>query len=189
MADRAHALDEIPPRPGRPRARFGIAKDRGEPELRRARRRRDVHFGAARERDRDHGAARRETLRVFVDEGCRSIPGLPRVLSGYARSGVYGRHRSSYPRCTGMAARLAPQARSETHDRVPALPYARRAPASETRRGGAARCRDLADFDRGPGRPQAGPEGAGKGLRVAEIDGRQALELQKRVARLRAVPA
>src|SRR6266581_3444843 len=169
MADRAHALDEIPPRPSRPRARFGIAKDRGEPELRRAGRRRDVHFGAAWERDRDHGAARRETLRVFVDEGCRSIPGLPRVLSGHAGSGVHGRDRSSYAGRAGLAARLAPQARSETLRRVPALPYARRAAAACPRRGGAARCRDLADLDRGPGWAQGGADGARKGLRVAEI--------------------
>src|SRR5439155_12001014 len=182
----AHALDEIPPRPGRPRARFGIAKDRGERELRRAGRRRDVHFGAAWERDRDHGAARRETLRVFVDEGCRSIPGLPRVLSGYAGSGIHGRDRSSHAGRARLAARLAPQARSETLHRVPALPHARRAAGARARRGGAGRRRDLADLDRRPCRPQGGPDRAGKGLGVAEVDGRQALELQERVARLRA---
>src|SRR6266853_1739190 len=189
MADRAHALDEVPPRPGPPRARFGTAQGRGERELRRVRRRGDVHFSAARARDRDHGTACRKTVRVFVDRGRGPVPRFPGVLPGYARSGVYGRHRSSYPRCAGMASRLASQARYKTLDRVPTLPYARRAAAPETWRGGAARCRDLADLDRGPGWTQGGADGAGKGLRVAEIDGRQALELQERVARLRAVPA
>src|SRR6266853_2177801 len=189
MADRAHALDEAPPRPGPPRPRPGTARERRERELRRVRRRRDVHFSAARGRDRDHGTARREAVRVLVDDRRRSVPGLPRVLSRHARSGLHGSDRSSYAGRAGLAARLASQARYKTLDRVPALPYARRAAAPETRRGGAARCRDLADLDRGPGWAQGGADGAGKGLRVAEIDGRQALELQERVARLRAVPA
>src|SRR5438477_11442925 len=189
MADRARALDEVPPRSGPPRPRSGTARERGERELRRVRRRVDVPFRAARERDRDHGAACRETVRVLVDDRCRPVPGLSRVLSGHAGSGFHGCDRSSYAGRAGLAARLASQARCKTLDRVPALPYARRTAASETRRGGAARCRDLADIDRGPGWPQGGADGAGKGLRVAEIDGRSALELQERVARLRAVPA
>src|SRR5882762_11382679 len=89
---------------------------------------------------------------------------LPRVLSRYAGSGIHGRDRSSYAGRARLAARLAPQARSETLRRVPALPHPRRAAAARARRGGAARRRDLADVDRRPGRPQGGADRAGKGL-------------------------
>ena len=67
-----------------------------------------------------------------------------------------------------------------SHDRQAAL---------ETRRGGGARHRDLADLDRRPGRLPHRPDRPRQGLRVRRGKRGQALEFQERAQGLRTVPA
>ncbi len=59
---------------------------------------------------------------------------------------LHGRDRPAHAGRPGLAARLAPQARSKAVDRLPALSYARRSTAAEAGRDRRARCRDLADL-------------------------------------------
>ncbi len=104
-------------------------------------------------------------------------------------SRVPGRHRSAYADRTGLAARLASQARQENVAALPALSHPRQEAAAQQGQAGRTRHRDLADLDRGAGRLSHRPVGARQGLRIRRRQRRQAVELQERAHRLRSVPA
>ncbi len=102
---------------------------------------------------------------------------------------VPGRDRSAHADRARLAARLAPQARPEALDALPALSHPRREAAAHARQAGRARHRAVADLDRGAGRLSRRAHGARQGLRIWRRLGREAVELQERAEGLRAVPA
>ena len=82
-------------------------------------------------RDRDHRPARRAAVRFLVDRPTPISSSSFRVFTPDLREVTFhGRHRSAYAGRPGLAARLAPQARPEARDAVPALPHARREAAA-----------------------------------------------------------
>ncbi len=85
---------------------------RGEGHLRRARRRRHLHDAAAASRDRDHRTGRGEAVRLVIDHRRRPVSDPARVLRRHEGDRVPGRDRSAHADRAGLAARLAPQARS-----------------------------------------------------------------------------
>ena len=114
------------------------ARARGDDRVRRARRRADLPLAAARARDRDHRPARGEAHDLLDDARRGSLPCLPRVHAGPARDHVHGRDRPAHADRAGLAPRVAPQARPEGLDRVPAVSHPRRAAAADARRAGGA---------------------------------------------------
>ena len=79
---------------------------------------------AAGTRDRDHRAVGAQTVRLVLDQGRRHLRRAAGVHRRPQGSRVPGRHRSAYADRAGLAARLAPQARQETVDALPALSHA-----------------------------------------------------------------
>jgi predicted acyl esterase len=126
-------------------------------------------------------------LTVVVDVGRRPLPRLR--VHRRLREVTFGGNRSAHADRAGLAPRVAPQARPEALDRVPAVSHARRGAAAQARRAGRAGRRALADVDRRAGRSSHRAQRPRPGLRMAEIDRCAPLELQERAARLRPVPA
>ncbi len=141
------------------------------------------------DRHRDHRPGRGQAVRLVIDHGRRPVPDPARVLRRHEGDRVPGRDRSAHPDRAGLAARVAPQARSETDATLPPLSYARREAATDARHAGRARYRVVADLDRRAGRLSRRAHGARQGLRIRRRLGRQALQLQERTDGLRAVPA
>ena len=86
-------------------------------------------------------------------------------------SGFPGRHRSAHADRPGLAARLASPARQETVKAIPALSHPRQERAAQTGRGGRARRRNLADFDRRACRPPHRAHHPRQGLRLSGPSG------------------
>ena len=113
VADRAHALDQTLPgycRHTEPRAlekrRCGI--------VRRPRRGAHVPVAPHRGRDGNHRTARCAYLYLVFDRRRGPFPRLSRVHARSARGRVHGRDRSAHADRARLAARVAPQARSES---------------------------------------------------------------------------
>ena len=116
MADRAHAVDEVLPQPAgqvlsRESAKTanGIAFDAmGD----------GVTFISPpfEKRNRNHRPDRGEAEGVLEHRGRGSVPRLAGVHPGPARGDVHGRDRPAHADRAGLAARVAPQARSEAVD-------------------------------------------------------------------------
>src|ERR1700694_1880454 len=77
---------------------------------------------AGRETNRDHRSAGSEAIRLLEHPRRGSVPRVPRLYAGPEGSGFPGRDRPAYADRAGLAARLAPQARSEPFDAVPPFP-------------------------------------------------------------------
>ncbi len=87
--------------------------------------------------------------KLFVSsrhDGCRPVPGAAGVRSRRQGGGVRRQQRSAHAGRTRLAARLAPQARSEKSLPYRPVAHARRGMAADARRAGRARHRDLADL-------------------------------------------
>ena len=115
-------------------ARRDVAHRRSARDLRCARRRRHVHDAAAESRDRDHRAGRGEAVRLVIDHRRRPVPRAARVLRRPEGNRVPGRDRSAHADRAGLAARLAPQARSRTDAALSAVSHPRREAAADARR-------------------------------------------------------
>ena len=135
------------------------------------------------------GPSALKLVRLVVHRGRRLLRRAAGVHRRPEGDRVPGRDRSAHPDRARLAARLAPQARQETVAALPALSHPRREPAAEERPAGRARHRDLADLHRGAGRLSHRPVDPRQGLRIWRRQRRQAVQLQERADRLRAVPA
>ena len=108
-------------------------------------------------------------LKLFVSSSTADadIFAVLRVFaSGGPGSRVSGRARSAYADRPGLAARFAPQARSEALAALPPVSHARRDPAAHAGRGRRARHRDLADLHRGSARLPRRAHNPRQGLRI-----------------------
>ncbi len=152
-------------------------------------RRRHFPDAAACARDRDHRAVGAQAFCLILDRRCRHFRRAAGVLTRPQGSGVSGRHRSAYPNRSRLAARVASAARQKTLKALPALSHPCQKAAAQDGRGGAARHRNLADLDRGPGRTPHRAHRPRQGLCLCRAERRAAVEFQERVDRLRAVPA
>ena len=88
-------------------------------------------------------------LKLFVSSSTSDADifvGAARVHRRPQGGRVPGRHRSAHADRSGLAARLAPQARQEAVDALPALSHPRPEAAAEARRDRRTRHRDLADL-------------------------------------------
>ena len=126
---------------------------------------------------------------LVVDGGRRPLSGAAGVRARHEGDRVPGRARPAHADRTGLAARLASQARQEAHLAVPALSHPRREAAAQARRGLRARHRDRADLHRRAEGLSRGAERARARLRLSRRLRRQALQHEERVHRLRPLPA
>ena len=132
-------------------------------------------------RDRDHRPVARSSCSCRRRPRDADIFVVLRVFTADLQGDrVPGRDRSAYADRAGLAARLAPQARPEAVDALPALSHPRREAAAEAGQVGRARHRDLADLDRGAGRLPHRAHDPRQGLRIWRRQRRQAVELQER---------
>ncbi len=166
MAARAHKVDEIPSPSRRRHAARDPRRRQGDAELCRDGRRPHLHDGADDRADRDHRPDRGEAFCFIVDQRRRPVPDRAGVLAGPQGGGVPGRDRSPHADRTGLAARLAPQARQEAHPALPPLSHPRQEAAAQGRRGGRARHRDLADLHRRAARLPRRADDPRQGLRI-----------------------
>jgi len=88
-------------------------------------RRRHVSRRADEGGNRDRRAGGCQAARLIIDHGCRHLSRAARVRTRPEGSGVSGRARSAHADRSGLAPRLAPQARPETDAAVPALSHTR----------------------------------------------------------------
>src|SRR5215831_4231150 len=148
MAAGAHTMDKILPSPGL-ESRARTARWRCDDLLCGDERWSAIHDGAAATGPRDHRAGRAQALYLLLDYRCRSVPGAAGVRARRRRGRVSGRAGPAHAGWPGLAARLAPQARSGADAALSALSHARRAMAAGAGDAGRTRHRDLADLHRG----------------------------------------
>src|SRR5262245_3848249 len=189
MAAQTHTMDEILSRSFRYDANDQTAVWRRATEIWGDERRPDLSHTPALERDRDHRAIRSETVCVFLDLGRRFLRRAARVHRRSQGNRIPGRDRSAHADWTRLAACVAPQARQEVVEAVPALSYTRRKAALEKEPGCGTRRRNLADVDCRAGGLSHRPVDPRQRLRIWRCERRQAVELQERTEGLRAVPA
>src|SRR3989442_5487797 len=149
MAARAHALDAVLPRSAGNAAFARRAEVDRLADLRRDGRRCDLLDAAAARGDRAYRSVGAQALRLLGHCGRGSLHRAARFRARWQGGAVPGRARSEDAGWAGVAARLAPQARSRALAALSALAYARREAAAQARRAGRARHRDLADLHRG----------------------------------------
>ena len=142
------------------------------------------------EGDRDHRTFGAQALRLLVDTSDADVFAVLRVFDPQRKGGrVPGRARSAHAGRAGMAARLAPQARSEALAAVPALAHARRAAAARRR---ASRSSSTSRSGRPASscpRATASRSRSAAGTTSTTMPRRSALEHEEPDARLRAVRA
>src|SRR5262245_5901977 len=192
VAAQAHEVDEVLSRPRKRRTRARARAQKGDEgvaaQIRSFGRRRHLSDRTVHAGDRDHRTFGGQALRLVVHQGRRPVRGAAGVRRRPQGGGVPRRHRSAHPGRPGLAARLAPQARQAAVDALSALPQPRQGRAAQARPSGRARHRDLADLDRGAGRPPRRPHRPRQGLCLRGTERRQAVELQERAHGVRAVP-
>src|SRR2546429_2050911 len=136
MAARAHPLDAVLSRSARPPALARCAEVTRFADLRPGGRRPQLLDAAAARGDGAHRSVGAEALRLLGHHGCGSLHRAARLRAGWENCGqrgaVPGRARPEDAGRAGLAARVAPQARSAALAPLPAVPHARRETAAET---------------------------------------------------------
>src|SRR6185312_16482281 len=124
-AAQAHAMDKILSRPVSDDADDQKAVRRRATEISGNERRLDLPYATTHQRDRDHRTVRTQTVCFFLDRGRRFLHRVARVHRRPQRNRIPGRDRPAHADRTRLVACVAPQARQEVVEAVPALSHAR----------------------------------------------------------------